>query len=60
LETCIGESHQDQYGVGKRKDIDYSVNRPLLPKKKGRVDCLISLRGKGGHYWVLTDMQVEE
>jgi hypothetical protein len=58
LETCIGESYQGQYGVGKRKDIDYSMNRP--PLLKGRADRLISLREKGGHYWVRTDIQVEE
>jgi len=33
LEAWIGEGHQGQYGIGKRKDIDFFMNRPPLLKK---------------------------
>lgn len=33
LEVCIGEGHQGQHRVGKKRDIDYSANIPLLLKK---------------------------
>jgi len=33
LEACIVEGQQSQTEVGKRKDIDFSSNRPPLSKK---------------------------
>lgn len=33
LEACIGEGHQGLYGLGKKRDINYSANRPPLLKK---------------------------
>lgn len=47
LKVCIGEGHQGQHIVRKKRDIDYFTNIQLLPKKKGRVECLTSFRGRG-------------
>jgi hypothetical protein len=33
LEACLREGQQGQYGLGKRKEAEYTSGRPLLPKR---------------------------